>query len=178
MSAETRYKEDFIYYTGTRVNYEVLTNPSKKQLFMRYVLGVPDLPLSMIMDTAFLPVDFIVYSHEMSKSGKSQAVMQEIYSDAEKMLSILSLNQLSHFQDVYVDKAETQTSLFDINLQKLNEITVKSLSLVLKKFVNGEFKEPSYERAGRLYYKGEDYLVSFRKGGEHWLISTLSQDLK
>lgn len=177
MSAETRYKEGFIYYTGTRVNYAVLTNPSKKQLFMRYVLGVPDLPLSMIVDTALLPVDFIVYSSEMANSEKPKAVMEAIYTDAEKMLSFLNLNKLNRFQDTYVDKTETQTSLFDLNLHNLDEITVKSLSSVLKKFMNGGFKKPSYERAGRLYFKGEGYLVSFRKGGEHWLISTLSQGL-
>ena len=177
MSGEARYNDDLIYYTGTKVNYEVLSNPSKKQLFLRYVLGIPDMPLSMIMDTAFLPIDFMVYRHEQSKLEKTESLISSIYSNAEQMLSLIKLNDFGRFERDFVDEMEAQTSLFNVGLRNLDEESAKPVKDVLQKFLLSEFKEASYERGGRLYFKVDEYLLSFRKGRDCWLISTLTQNL-
>ncbi|MCM8540743.1 MAG: YceK/YidQ family lipoprotein [Lentisphaeraceae bacterium] len=177
MSAETRYKENFIYYTGTRVNYEVLTNQSEKQLFLRYALGIPDLPLSMIMDTVFVPIDFVVYEKEKARDGKPESLMESLYKDTVEMLSHLRLNELNKFQHLYVDQTDVQTSLFDVDLKNLDEASIKATIEVLDKFKKEGFDKPSYERAGRIYFKGSDYLISFRVNNGVWQISTLSLEL-
>lgn len=177
MSGETRYKENFIYYTGTRVNYEVLTNQSEKQLFLRYALGIPDLPLSMILDTVLVPLDFIVYQKEKARGEVPLTLMESIKKDAGDMLVLLKKKDYSEFQTIYVDTSEVQTSLFDVDLKNLDDTSGETVIYCLDKLSQSSFTGPSYERAGRLYFKGDDYLISIRQTGGIWKVCTLSMEL-
>ena len=178
MSAETRYKEDFIYYTGTRLNYEVLSNDSEKKIFLRYLLGVPDMPLSMIMDTALIPLDFMVHMHEKTKESEPKTEMEQLVSDTHEMLALLSQKKYDEFKLKYVDKSESQTSLFEFDFQALNESNAEVIVKSLTSFIKDNFSKPSYERGGRNYFKGKDYLVSFKNNSDHWVVSTLSQEFE
>ena len=176
MSAEARYKENFIFYTGTRLNYEVLTNDSEKKIFLRYLLGIPDLPLSMIADTVFIPLDFAIYSSEKSKEKQTESTVTVIKKAVEIMLSSISERNLQAFILENVDPEESQTSLFDMNLKKLDESDVSGLKQTLSTFLTDDFEKASYERGGRHYFKGRGYLLSFREVNGAWLLSTLSRE--
>ena len=174
MTSETRYKEDFIFYTGTRVNYEVLTNKSEKKLLLRYLFGIPDMPLSIIADTIFIPLDFIIYANEKAKQSDPGNDIKEIKLRAESIIVSLNNKDFKVFRETFMDTVEVQTSLFDIDLKSIDEERSQALLTVLKSFVNQKFLEPSYERGGRLFFKGGNFLVSFRKTEGLWYLSTAS----
>ena len=175
MSSESRYKENFIFYTGTRLNYEVLTNKSDKKLFLRYALGIPDMPLSMIADTILIPLDLIVYTKGKVEESQPKSELEEVKDLCKKILIVLNEKRLKLFTENFVDKEEVQTSLFDVDLKNLSEENRKSLILILQKFVLSEMKDFSYKRNGRHFIKIEGKIISFRKGNGVWLLSTLTE---
>ena len=177
MSSESRYKENFIFYTGTRLNYEVLTNESDKKLFLRYALGIPDLPLSMIADTILIPLDLVVYTKGKVEESEPKSELEEVKDLCKKILIVLNEKRIKLFTENFVDKEEIQTSLFDVDLKNLSEENRKSLIMILQKFVLSEMKDFSYKRNGRHFIKLEGKIISFRKNNSVWLLSTFTEEI-
>lgn len=177
MSSESRYKENFIFYTGTRLNYEVLTNESDKKLFLRYALGIPDLPLSMIADTILIPLDLVVYTKGKVEESEPKSELEEVKDLCKKILIVLNEKRIKLFTENFVDKEEIQTSLFDVDLKNLSEENRKSLIMILQKFVLSEMKDFSYKRNGRHFIKLESKIISFRNNSGVWLLSTFTEEI-